>query len=40
MVVLHLTALVWEHWLTVSLSPGRPFLGLVPSLEDPFWSML
>jgi hypothetical protein len=34
MIVLHLAALMRVHWLTVSLSPGKLFLGLVPSLED------
>jgi hypothetical protein len=40
MVVLYLAALAQDHWLTVSLFPGKPFLGLVPSLESPFQSLL
>jgi hypothetical protein len=35
MVVLHLTALVQECWLTVSFFLEALFLGLVPSLEGP-----
>jgi hypothetical protein len=40
MVALHLVALDQGRWLTVSLYPGRPFFGLVPSLEGPFQSLL
>jgi hypothetical protein len=38
--MLHLATLVQGCWLTVSLFPGKPFLGQVPSLEGPFWSLL
>jgi hypothetical protein len=31
--MLHLATLAQGHWLTVSLFPGNPFLGLVSSLE-------
>jgi hypothetical protein len=38
--MLHLATLAQGHWLTVSLIPGKPFLGLVPSLEGLFQSLL
>jgi hypothetical protein len=40
MVMLNLAALVQDCWLTVSLFPGKLFLGLVPGLEGPFQSLL
>jgi hypothetical protein len=40
MVLLHLAAPAQGLWLTVSLFPGKPFLGLVPSLVGHSQSLL